>query len=167
GGDHVLDEFAMARGVDDDVVAPLGPEPDLGGVDGDALVALRLERIHEEGPLERHPAPRAHRLDGLELAFGQRAGLVEQPADQRRLSMVDMPGDDDPELVARRGRVTYRLHHMYPALRRRSKASSVSRSMARPARSGARVASSSAMISSRVSAVLTMGNVMSMSPSDR
>jgi hypothetical protein len=81
-GDHVLDEFAVARRVDDDVVALGGLEPDLGGVDGDALVALGLEGVHQERPFERHAAPLAHRLDGLVLAVGQGSGVVEQAADQ-------------------------------------------------------------------------------------
>jgi hypothetical protein len=68
--DHVLDELAVAGRVDDDVVAGGRAQPDLRGVDGDALVALVLEGIHEEGPLEGHAAPLAHDLDGLELALG-------------------------------------------------------------------------------------------------
>ena len=72
-------------------------EPDLRGVDGDALVALGLERVHQERPFERHAALLAHGLDRLELAVGQRAGVVEQAADQRRLAVVDMADDDDRE----------------------------------------------------------------------
>jgi hypothetical protein len=97
---HVLDEFPVARRVDDRVVARGRLEPDLAGVDGDALVALGLEGVHQERPFERHPAPVAHRLDGLELAVGQAAGLVEQAPHQRRLAMVDMADDDDAQEVA-------------------------------------------------------------------
>src|SRR6476619_2201474 len=62
-----------------------------------------------------------------------------------------------------------RAHHAHrsPALRRRSNASSDSRSMARPARSGILVAASSAMISSMVPAFDSTGKVMSASPSER
>ena len=60
------------------------------------------KRVHQEGPFERHAAPLAHRLDGLELAVGQRAGVVDQPADQRRLAVVDMADDDDAQLLAQR-----------------------------------------------------------------
>ena len=56
---------------------------------------------------------------------------------------------------------------MYPVVRRRSKESSASLSISRPARSGVRVISSSAMISSMVDASLSMGAVMFFSPSER
>ena len=91
----------MAGRVDDDVVAARGAEPDLRGVDGDALVALGLERVHQEGPFERHAAPLADRLDGLELALGQRAGVVEQAADQGRFAVIDVADDDDLEACGR------------------------------------------------------------------
>src|SRR3546814_655204 len=154
----------MTGRIDDDVIALLGLEPDLRRVDGDALVALRLERVHQEGPFERHAAPLAHRLDGLELAFRKRPGVVKQAADQRGLAVIDVADDDDAELLpeqVRGGRDGPARHYMYPAARRRSKASSVSRSMARPARSGARVCSRSSMISSMVAALLALGDVRS------
>ena len=164
-GDHVLDELAMARRVDDGVVALRRLEPDLRGVDGDALVALRLERVHQEGPFERHAAPLAHRLDLLQLAVGQRAGVVEQAADQGRLAMVDMADDDDAHEIAfgaHRGAA-----HIYPVARRRSNASSVSRSMARPARSGVRgLLQLADDLLDRVGVAVT-GMVMSWSPSER
>src|SRR5471032_1456326 len=158
----------MARRVDDDVVTKLAAEPDLRCVDGDALVAFRLKGIHEEGPFEWHAAAFAHGLDGVELAVGQRAGVVEQAPHQCRLAVIDMADNDDAQRLGPRCRGRgMGSHYMYPAARRRSKASSVSRSMARPARSGAVVSSSSAMISSSVAALLTMGEVMSESPSER
>ena len=85
----------MPGRVDDDVGALFGLEEDLRGVDGDALVALGLDGVHQEGPFERHAAPFGHRLDRLELAVGQRARVVDQPADQGRLAVVDMADDDD------------------------------------------------------------------------
>ncbi len=99
-GDHVLEEFLVAGRIDDDVVAGLGAELDLGGVDGHPLVALGLERVHQEGPFERHAAPRADRLDRLELALRQRARVVEQAADQGRLAVIDVADDHDPKLGA-------------------------------------------------------------------
>ena len=53
------------------------------GVDGDVLVALGLQRVHEVGELERHAAALRDRDELLVFAFGQRAGVVEQPADER------------------------------------------------------------------------------------
>ena len=102
-GDHVLEELLVARRVDDDVGPLLGVEPDLGGVDRDALVALGLDRVHQERPLERHAAPLGHGLDRVELAVGQGAGLVDQAADQGRLAVVDMADDDDLELAGLAG----------------------------------------------------------------
>src|SRR5690606_39169313 len=120
-------------------------------------------------PFERHPPTLAHGLDGLELSVRQRAGVVKQTADQRRFPVIDMAHNDDAKLLADRirDRGGAARHHIYPAARSRSKASSVSRSIARPARSGARVTSSSMMIASRVLASLSIGKVMSLSPSER
>ena len=81
-------------------VARSGAEADLRGVDGDALVALGLQRVQQERPFERHAAPRADGLQHFELAVGQAAGLVQQPADQRRLAVIDMADDDDADLRA-------------------------------------------------------------------
>ena len=43
------------------------------------------------------------RLDRLELAVGQGAGVVDQPADQGRLAVVDVADDDDLELAGLAG----------------------------------------------------------------
>ena len=77
-------------------------EADLRGVDGDALVALGLQRIEQERPFERHAAPRADGLQHLQLAFGQAAGLVQETADQGRFAVIDMADDDDAHLGPRR-----------------------------------------------------------------
>ena len=60
-GDHVAQEFGVAGCVDQHDVARPRAEPDLRGVDGDALVALGLQRVQQERPLERHAASRADR----------------------------------------------------------------------------------------------------------
>ena len=96
--DHVLEELLVPRRVDDDVLPPLGLEPDLGRVDCDVLVALGLQRVHQVGPLERNAAALGDLPQLLELAFRQRAGVVEQPADERGFSVVHMADDDDFEL---------------------------------------------------------------------
>ena len=80
-----------------------GLKPDLRGVDGDVLVALGLERVHQVGPLERHAAALGDFLELLELALGQRAGVVEQPADERGLAVVHVADDDDFELFGGAG----------------------------------------------------------------
>src|SRR5262249_35055112 len=154
----------------------------------DALIALGLQRIEQERPLERHPAPGAHGFQTLELAVGQTTGFVQQAADERRLAVVDMAHDHDAHerpccrcsgggegignqnihrLFVSVLRKLEGSHQRYPETRRRSNTSSDSWSMARPERSGTLVASSSVMISSIVTACDAIGNVMSASPSER
>ncbi len=98
-GDHVAQEGAMARRVDQRIMALVGREPDMAHVDGDALVALGLEGVGDERPFERHAALAAGFLQRLDLALGQGVGLVQQPADQGRLAVVDMADDDDAKGV--------------------------------------------------------------------
>ena len=100
-GDHVAQEFGVAGRVDQHYVAGPGAEADLRGVDGDALVALGLQRVEQERPFERHAASRADGLEHFELALGQAAGLVQQASDQRGLAVVDMADDDDANLRSR------------------------------------------------------------------
>ena len=100
-GHHVLDELLVAGSVDDDVLALRRPEPDLARIDGDVLVALGLQRVHQIGELERNASALC---DGDELfvfAFGKRAGVVKQTADERRFAVVDVSHDDKSELVPR------------------------------------------------------------------
>ena len=100
-GDHVAQEFGVAGGVDQHHIARLGAEADLRGVDGDALVALGLQRVEQERPFERHAPPRADGFEHFKLAFRQAAGLMQQPADQGRFAVVDMADDDNVNLRAR------------------------------------------------------------------
>ena len=81
-GDHVAQELGVARRIDQDEIARRRAEADLAGVDGDPLVAFGLQRIEQERQLERHAAPRADRLELLELAVRQAAGLRQQASDQ-------------------------------------------------------------------------------------
>ena len=94
-GDHVAEKLGVTGRVDQDDVARERAQPDLAGVDGDALVALGLQRIEQKRPFERHAAARAHRLERLELAVGQAAGFVQQAADQGRFAVIDVADDDD------------------------------------------------------------------------
>ena len=97
-GDHVLEKFLVARGVDEHARTPGGgPEGDLGNVDGDVLVALGLEGVHEEGPLEGHATPLAGGLDRLKFTLRERAGVVQEAADERGLAVIDVADDDDAQ----------------------------------------------------------------------
>src|SRR3546814_7315437 len=70
-------------------------------VDGHRLVALGLEGVEHEGPFDRHAAPRRDRLELLHLARRQGIGVVQQPPDQGRLAVIDVPDDHDAVQRAR------------------------------------------------------------------
>ena len=112
--DHVLQELAVSRSVDDDVVAGRGLEPDLGRVDRHSLVAFGLESVQDEGPLQRHAPLLADEAQFLELAFRQAAGVMQQTSDQRRLAVVDMADDDDLHLLADRRPRANAIHGLSP-----------------------------------------------------
>jgi len=97
---------------------------------GATLVALGLKGIERERPFDGAPALLGDRFQRLELALGQRSGVVQQAADQGRLAVIDFADDDQPD-----GLDLLSHGYMYPERRRRSNASSDSWSMARPARS--------------------------------
>ena len=96
-GDHVAQEFGVAGRVDQHDIARGGAKADLAGVERDALVALGLQRVEQERPFERHAAAVADRLERFQLAVGQAAGFVQQPADQRRFAVIDVADDDDAD----------------------------------------------------------------------
>ena len=58
------------------------------------IAALGLQGIEQERPLERHAAACTHGLDGVELAVRERACIVNKSADQRRLAVIDVTGND-------------------------------------------------------------------------
>ena len=70
-GDHVAQEFGMAGRIDQHDVARRRAEADLRGVDGDALVALGLQRVEQERPFERHAPPRLTALSVSSLPSGR------------------------------------------------------------------------------------------------
>jgi hypothetical protein len=105
-GDHVLDEIAVARGVDDGVV-PLLREELLGRAGyGHATLALLLLPVHVERKREGRLAEALGLgLELLHLTLGDTAELEEQAAGRGRLARVDVAADDDREmLLAARGR---------------------------------------------------------------
>ncbi|OGR15973.1 MAG: hypothetical protein A3K53_09855 [Deltaproteobacteria bacterium RIFOXYB2_FULL_66_7] len=97
--DHVLQEFLVPGGVDDDVGTHRGLEEGLGRVDGDVVLPLLLQRVHEVSELERPPLRPAGRLDLPVPFLRQGAGVVEQSSDEGRLSVVDMAHDHDAQRV--------------------------------------------------------------------
>jgi hypothetical protein len=82
----------VPRRVGDDEAPARGLEIAVRHIDRDALLALGLEPIDEQREVERPAArPDTLRIGGelLELVLRDRAGLVQQPPDERRLAVVD------------------------------------------------------------------------------
>jgi hypothetical protein len=91
----------VTRRINDDVLPFPGLKPDLGRIDGDVLVSFGLQGIHQVGPFERNPASLGDCLELLELALGQRSGVMKQSSNEGRLAMIHMTDDDDLQLLAR------------------------------------------------------------------
>ena len=103
-GDHVAQELGVSGRVDQHDVARGRAQPDLAGIDGDALVALGLQGVEQKRPFERHAAARTHGLERVELALGKAVRFVQQATDQGRLAVIDMADDDDAHQRARGNR---------------------------------------------------------------
>ena len=95
-GDHVFDELLVARCIDEHVFPSRRAKPDLGGIDRDVLIAFGLQRVHQVRELEWHTTTLCHRDQLLVLSVGQRFGIVKEPADERRFTVVDVTYDDEP-----------------------------------------------------------------------
>ena len=91
-GRHVAGVLLVAGRVGDDEFALVGGEEAIGDVDGDALLALGFEPVHQQREIDI-VAGGAVLLEILfergQLIFEQQLGIVEQPADQRGLAVVD------------------------------------------------------------------------------
>src|SRR5690606_4171411 len=123
----------------------------VGNVNRDALFALGLEPVDEQGevdvPARRAVAARIP-LQRLELILENGTRLVEQPPDQRRLAVVDRAACEEAQKAALRSGRGRRgtgergdgLHQKYPSRFLRSMDTWSSRSMTRPSRSEAREA---------------------------
>ena len=94
-GHHVLEELDVSRRVDDDVVTPGALEEDTGRINGDPLRLFILERIEQEGVLERLGVALAIGAHRLQLALRQRPGVCQQAPDDGALAVVDVAGDHD------------------------------------------------------------------------
>ncbi len=90
----------MPRGVGHDEGPPRRREVPVGHVDGDALLALCGQAVDEEGEVDGRPlCPKALRIafGGVELVLRDCSGVVQEPADQRRLAIVDGAAGDEPQ----------------------------------------------------------------------
>jgi hypothetical protein len=164
GHRHVAGVLLVAGRVGDDrPAAGRQVEVPVGDVDGDALLVLGLEAVGEHRvvdlPLGDGRAAAAGVAGVVEDVVGDALGLGEQPADQRRLAVVDRPAGDDPDdrVLGERG-VVEALgggagHQKYPSVFLLSIEPPPSPSMSRPDRSERRSTSISSSRSSRLSAV--------------
>ena len=101
-GDHVARVLLVAGRVGDDELAPRCVEVAVGDVDRDALLALGAQPVREQGEVRvAVAAPAGAELDVLELVLEDRLGVVEQPADQGRLAVVDRAGGGEADQVGR------------------------------------------------------------------
>ena len=77
----------------------------VGDVDRDALLALGAEAVGQEGEVEPVAAAASRGvLEGDQLVLEDALRVVQQPADQRALAVVDGSGRREPEEVGRRVR---------------------------------------------------------------
>ena len=89
-GHHVAGVLDVAGRVGDDELPRRGGEVPVGDVDGDALLALGPQAVGQQGQVGVLVAPlAAHPLDRLELVLEDGLRVVEQPADERALAVVD------------------------------------------------------------------------------
>ena len=88
----------MARRIDDGVTAARCSKGNLGRIDGDVLLLLLKQCIEQEREFKLHPFSRAGLLYLFDLAFGERAGVMQDAPNQRRLAMVNVTDENDTQL---------------------------------------------------------------------
>ena len=144
---HVAGVLLMAWGIGDHHAPAVGQRHvPVGHVDGDALLALGLEPVGEQGEVDlpgwdrrARPPDRPGQLEGV---LGHGVGVGQQPADQGGLAVVDAAAGDQAD----------EPHQKYPSTFLASIEAPPSPSIIRPARSDCREPSISAITSSRVTA---------------
>ena len=104
-GNHVLDEIAVTRGVDDGVVPAIGEELLGRAGDGHTTLTLFLLAIHVEGERERRLTEGiGFSLELFEFTLRDTAELEQKATSGRRLTGIDVAADND-------GKVFLTLRH--------------------------------------------------------
>ena len=99
-GDHVARVLHVTGRVGELEAAPRRDERAVRDVDRDPLLALGTEAVGEQREVDVVVAAASRRvLDVLELVDQDLLRVVEQPADQRRLAVVDRAGGDEAKKV--------------------------------------------------------------------
>jgi hypothetical protein len=94
----MLRVLLVAGRIGQDELAPRRREVAVRDVDGDPLLALGPEAIGEQGEIDRPGGPVLRRLfDRLHLVLVDRLRVVQQPADERALPVVDAAGGAGPQ----------------------------------------------------------------------
>ena len=92
GGDHVARVLLVARRVADDELARFGAEVAVGHVDGDALLALRLQPVRQLRQVRLAPA-RHPRQVVLQHGFA----VDQQATDERALAIIHAAAGDEAQ----------------------------------------------------------------------
>ena len=101
-GNHVAGILLVPRRVGDDKLAVVGREVAVSHVDGDALLALGLETVEEEGVVNmvaRITHTLAVALEGNQLVFVEFLAVEKQSTDQGRFTVIDGAGGEEAEQV--------------------------------------------------------------------
>ena len=107
-GRHVAGVLLMAGRVGDDEGASRRGEEAIGDVDGDALLALGLEPVHQQREIDvvaGGAVPGAEsRCQRRQLILEDQLAVVQQPADQGRLAVIDRAAGEKAQQVLAFGR---------------------------------------------------------------
>ncbi len=98
--DHVARVLLVSRSIGDNELALLAGEEAIGDVDGDALLALGGEPVDQQREVDAlalRPMLPAVSLQRRKLVVENLLGVVEQPADQRRLPIVHAAARDEAQ----------------------------------------------------------------------
>jgi hypothetical protein len=102
---HVARVLPVARRVGDDEGPPRGREETVGDVDGDALLALGIEPVEQQGIVDPvaggAEAPRIL-PQRLRLVVEQPGRIGDQPTDESRLAVVDRAAGEKAQRAATR-----------------------------------------------------------------
>ena len=117
-GRHVAGILFVAGGVGDHEGAARRVEEAVGDVDGDALFALGLESVHQQRKIDIVAGGAV--LDAvarqrLQLILIDHLAVVQEPADQRRFSVVDRAAGDEAQLILALGSCRTLAWHPYPS----------------------------------------------------
>jgi hypothetical protein len=94
----------VARRIGDDELPSRCREIAIGDVDGDLLLALGLQPVDQKRKVER-PCPSGARealavLGRLDLVLEDEMRIVEEPADQRALAVIDAAASEEAQQAA-------------------------------------------------------------------